>query len=325
MREPARLLLLAVALSAAPHWVSANAAAPPDSSRSDTLKSAASERLALEPFIPAANGELSLEPAGIATDGFGRVFASDVANHRLIRFDARGQTLGTAGGLGSERGELRRPGSVALLGNLSVVVLDLENYRIVGYDLFDRLRGVLVDLRSAEVENTFGRIEPVTLATDRGGGLYVADSERDRILAFDFSGRPSREIGGFGPQAGQFRGISGVALSRQGLIVTVERVNRRVQILSADGAPRGGFDLPPVRRGGALAVAVDDSLHIAVCDEGAGLVWLFDRGGRLIGSAAGLERPRAVAFDREGAVLVAESGSGRILRGSRRARPAGAR
>lgn len=313
MREPACVLLLAAALSAAPSSAGAKSHARVDSTAVDSTVAAA-PALAFAPFIPKAGTELSLEPSGITTDGFGKLFVSDAANHRLIRFEADGRTLGTAGGLGSERGELRRPGSVALLGNLSVVVLDLENYRIVGYDLFDRLRGVLVDLRSAEVEQAFGRVEPVALASDRGGGLYVVDSERDRILAFDFSGRPNREIGGFGPQAGQFRGLSGLALTRQGLIVTVERVNRRVQVLSADGAPRGGFELPAIPRGGALAVAVDDSLRIAVCDESAGQMWLFDRAGHVIGSASGLQRPRAVAFDREGAVLIAESGAGRIQR-----------
>jgi DNA-binding beta-propeller fold protein YncE len=271
--------------------------------------------LALEPFIPAAGGvqDLLIEPSGFAADGFGRWFVSDRARHRLARFDTAGSVLGTSGGLGSERGELRQPGSVALLGTLSVAVLDLENRRIAQYDLFDRFRGILVDLRAPAVEEAFGRVEPVAMACDRGGGIYVADAEGDRILVFDFSGRPSREIGGFGPQPGLFRGLSGVAITRNGILVTVERVNRRVQLLAADGAPLGGFDLPAVGQGGDLAVAVDDSLRIAVCDEGAGALWLFGRGGRCLGAATGLDRPRAVAFDPRGRVVVAESGSG-ILR-----------
>ena len=79
-----------------------------------------------------------VEPAGLAVDAFGRRFVSDAALHRLEIFDARGAWLATAGTLGSDPGQLRRPGAVTALGQAGIAVLDRENFRVESYDLLGR-------------------------------------------------------------------------------------------------------------------------------------------------------------------------------------------
>ncbi len=261
----------------------------------------------------AGGGRAALvEPNGVAVDAFGRIYVTDASQHRLVRFDARGTWLGEAGALGSAPGDLRRPGAATAVGSLGVAVLDRENLRVVLYDLFGRLVGVLADFTA--LEDDLGRVDPVALAADRGGALYVADADRDRVLALDFSGRFVRSLGGFGVGAGSFRGLAGLATGPGGELVTAERTGARVQRLDATGSPVAAWPLP-VRPGrGRLAVAVDDSMRIAVADETSGRLWVFGFDGRLLGTRADLAGPRAVAFAPDGSLLVAEGGAGRVRR-----------
>jgi len=229
-----------------------------------------------------------------------------------VRFDAPGALLDEAGTLGSGPGELRRPAAAAAVGSLGVAVLDRENRRVVLYDLFGRLVGVLTDF--AALEDAIGRVDPVALAADRGGALYVADADRDRVLVLDFSGRYVRSLGGFGAGAGSFRGLAGLAMGPRGELVTVERTGARVQRLDTAGNPLTAWPLP-VRPGrGRLAVAVDDSARIAVADEVSGRLWLFDLAGRLLGARVDLASPSAVTFAPDGSLLVAEGKMGRVRR-----------
>jgi DNA-binding beta-propeller fold protein YncE len=325
MRRRSRLGALVVlmvagagAVSAAPGAPDSTAAAGagttvtarPDSMGADTL----ALRLLPVQTLGNAGGERAVlvEPSGVAVDAFGRVYVTDASQHRLARFDAHGIPLGEAGALGSAPGDLRRPAAVAAVGSLGVAVLDRENLRVVLYDLFGRLVGVLTDF--AALEEELGRVDPVALAADRGGALYVADADRDRVLVLDFSGRYVRSLGGFGVGAGSFRGLAGLATGPGGELVTAERTGARVQRLDAAGSPLAAWPLP-VRPGrGRLAVAVDDSTRIAVADEASGRLWLFDPGGRLLGARADLASPRAVAFAPDGSLLVAEGTAGRVRR-----------
>lgn len=290
---------------------------PGDSAARDTMTVGATWRLVESATLierGAASGRL-VEPAGLAVDAFGRVWVADAALHRVVRLGPDGSALGQSGALGSAAGGLRRPGSVALLGTLSVAVLDRENRRVVLYDLNDRLQGTLIDFDAPVVRDVLGRIEPVSLAADRGGGLYVADSERDRVLAFDFSGRHTRTIGGFGAAAGSFRDLAAIAATRRGELVTVERAPRRLQRMDATGAPVAAWGFGDSLAGrGALALAVDDSLRTAVADERTGTVEVRDRDGAMIARLGGLDRPRALAFAPGGSLFIAEAGPGRLRR-----------
>jgi len=254
------------------------------------------------------------EPSGLAVDAFGTVYVSDAALHRLHRFDARGVWLGESGSLGSDPGHLRRPGGVVRVGTLSVAVLDIENRRVETYDLFGRRLGTLIDLLGSPLAAEVGRVDPVAIASDRGGALYLADGEAERVLAFEFSGRFVRALGGIGSRPGSFRGLRGLAVTPHGELVTAERVNARAQRIDPGGRVLAAWPLD-VRPGrGALPVAVDDSARVAIADESAGRLWIFDAEGRPLASHEGLAGPRALAFAGGGSLLVAEARSGRVIR-----------
>jgi sugar lactone lactonase YvrE len=254
------------------------------------------------------------EPGGIAVDAFGTLHVSDLAQHRVQRFDPRGKWIGEAGSLGSDPGQLRRPGGVVLLGTLNVAVLDLENRRVETYDLFGNRLGTLIDLLGEPLASDVGRMDPVAIASDRGGALFLADGYGERVLVFEFSGRYVRALGGIGSRPGSFRGLRGLATLPRGELLTAERTGARAQRLDPAGRVLAAWPLD-VRPGrGALPVAVDDSARVAIADESTGRLWIFDRSGATLATLGGLEGPRALAFAGDGTLLVGEARSGRVLR-----------
>jgi streptogramin lyase len=256
-----------------------------------------------------------VDPAGVASDAFGRLWITDAQLHRVQRFDRDGRWLGETGALGSDVGQLRRPGSIAPLGAANMAVLDRENRRVLVYDLFGRLQGVRLDLAAEALEAQTGRIDPGVLATDRGGAMIVTDPARERLLVFDTSGNLVRTLGGFGARAGSFRGLRGVAAAPKGELVVSERLNARVQRLDAGGRPSGSWPLAvDARASGGLPIAVDERGRVAVADEAAGRLWIFDPRGRRLAEERGLSRPRAVAFAIDGTLLVVEGNPARVRR-----------
>ena len=303
--------LIASAMAASPVRADSLPGAPPPA-RPDTV---ALRLVDAGLAVPSGTGRGEVvEPAGLAVDAFGRLYVTDASLHRMQRFERDGRPSAEAGVLGSDPEQMRRPSSVAVLGSLGVAVLDVENRRAVSFDLFGRLIGTLIDLTIGDLERELGRIDPIALAADRGGAVYIADREQDRILAFDFSGRFLRTVGGFGPRPGSFRGLVGVAAARKGELVVVERSNARVQRLEASGRVLAAWPLPSKPGSGVLAVAVDDSNRVAVTDESAGRLWLFAADGTPLASREQLARPRAVVFGADGALLVAEAAPGRVRR-----------
>ncbi|TMQ72442.1 MAG: hypothetical protein E6K80_02770, partial [Candidatus Eisenbacteria bacterium] len=255
---PSLFFMAWLATAPAPSPASVSAAVH-DSSAADS--DSAAVRLVARGALATRRGEHGevVDPAGVAVDAFGRVWVTDAELHRIQRFDRDGRWIGEAGALGSDVGQLRRPGSVAALGAANMAVLDRENRRVLVYDLFGRLQGVRIDLADPTLESTTGRIDPTWLATDRGGAIYVADPGRERLLVFDTSGGLTRTLGGFGAQVGSFRGLRAMAAAPHGELVVTERLNARVQRLDASGRPIASWALPISPRGaGALPVAVDE-------------------------------------------------------------------
>lgn len=263
-------------------------------------------------IAPASAG--AFEPAGVAVDAFGRVYVSDDRQHRVARFDALGHWLGAEGTLGSAPGQFRRPGAVVLSGTLQIAVLDRENQRVVRYDSFGHVLGVVVDLTPGAGGPDLGHVDPVDLATDRGGSFAIVDRDAERLLLYDVAGRFERALGGFGDRVGLFHGLSGVAFTPRGDLVTTERARSRVQRLDPGGRVAATWALGASPSGGALPVAVASSGRVAVADERSGQLWLFDASGRLLAAKSNLERPRALAFAAGDTLLVAEGAAGRVRR-----------
>jgi hypothetical protein len=277
-------------------------------------------------------GHPLVEPAGVLSDAFGHIWVSDASLHKLRRWRADGVPLDETGALGSEPAQFRRPGALARVGALGVAVLDVENRRVSTYDHNLRLLSGAVDLTATELEARVGTVRPLSLGSDRGGALYIVDAERDRILVFDYSGAFQREIGGYGGRSGGFSGLTGVAITARGRIITVERprprskradpndstiARARIQWLEAGGRLITSVWSPPLAAGASelsVAVAVDALGRVAIAAERSGEVCVLAPDGAPIARLTGLVSPRALAFADDGTLLVAETGAARVRR-----------
>lgn len=286
-------------------WVAVPA--PPDTLPFELRRAGGFERLSADPSRP-------VEPAGLTFDSFGRVYVSDAALRRLVRFAADGHVLGETGALGDGAGGLRRPGAVATAGVLQVVLLDEENHRIVTYDLLGHVQGQGIDLDAALEAGNAAPARPVGLASDRSGALYVADADGDRILVFDLAGNLTRELAGPGERGPALRGVAGVAVSRRGDVFVSEHVPGRIVRLDPTGARRASWLLPDSTGAERLPLAVDDSLRVACADPAHARVWVFDAQGRPLAKAEHVEGVSALAFARDGALWIAERGTRRLAR-----------
>lgn len=140
---------------------------------------------------------------------------------------------------------------------------------------------------------------PKGLAVDADGNVYVADSQNHRIQVLDPEGVPIAQWGEQGSQPGQFQEPWDVAISPDGQVYVADTWNHRIQIFSRQGEYLGGWgsfgeagqDL--WRDGvfyGPRALAFDRDSNLYVADTGNKRVLKYDPEGRLVAVAGGFGR-----------------------------------
>jgi DNA-binding beta-propeller fold protein YncE len=173
-------------------------------------------------------------PGPLAVDQDGNVYVADTGNGRIQKFSADGAWLASWGEIGEGNGQFNQIRGIAAAGG-RVYVADSGNHRIQifsGAGEWLASRGGLGD-----GDGRFGR--PGALIADKDGSLYVADTgyasevgrNFERIQKFSSSGAWVGSWGDQGSGAGQFSGISGIALDQNGLLYVAELFNRRIQRL----------------------------------------------------------------------------------------------
>ena len=148
---------------------------------------------------PAVQARLRF-PIGVAVDGSGNLYIADAYNHRIRKVDtsgtittvagagAVGRTMGGFGGDGGPavQARLNRPFGVAVDGSGNLYIADAENDRIRKVDTSGTIttvagtgaRGFAGDDGAATAAQFD---EPIGVAVDGSGNLYIADAENDRI------------------------------------------------------------------------------------------------------------------------------------------------
>ena len=256
---------------------------------------------------------------GLAVAPGGEVYVLDSTHDRVERFSPAGRLLGEWGSPGAALGQFhfgpgqgpdKPPGGGIAVGRRYVYVADSANNRIVRFDL-DGSHPVLI----AGPGSAPGQVSSPRGLTVAGGVLYVADEGNHRVQALTLQGRPLYAEGTFGKGPGQFVNPFGVAVHRARVYVVDDNNNRiavltrRLQPLEAWSGAGTPYELSYIR-----AIAASPAGRLYVADTGHERIVVFDGAGRGLrafgtpGITPGqLIAPLAVAADRAGNVLVAET------------------
>jgi len=248
----------------------------------------------------------------------GLLYVADSGNNRVVVLDTAAAVRSRIGFAGSGDGRFIDPLDVGAGEGLHLYVLDGGNERIQVFDRHEQFLEVILSREEEEIGI------PVGLEADPFGRLYIADAEEDRIRVFrSYTGEEEFSIGGFGTEAGRFRGPADVAVDRARRIFVTDRENDRVQVFDALGGYVHAIGEPegPGRLDGPTGIAVDRGGVVFVADTENNRIALFDaESGRFLSeivevpsSPAALSSPRGVAVDDGGRLFVADTGNDRIL------------
>ena len=286
-------------------------------------------------------------PGGVAVDGSGALYIADTFNHRIRRVDASG-ALTTIAGIGESdfSGDgglaagawLNQPEGVAVDTSGNVYIADTHNHRVRRVDA----SGIITTVAGTG-EWGFGRdagpavevplAEPVGVAVDEAGNLYIAVA--DRILRVNSQGIISRVT--------TERVVpDDVAVDGAGNVYVADGNSNRIQRVDASGSlttvagtgERGfsGDGGPAVKAqlNNPTGVAVDEMGAVYIADRwnhrirrvdasgvittDAGIGEGSDSGGMGPATEAALNWPEGVAVDRRGNLYIADTYNHRIRR-----------
>lgn len=182
------------------------------------------------------------QPVDVAVDPSNRVLVLDAAGPDLVAFDAEGRRLASWPVSGASGERFFRPTRLAVSG-LAILVMDPDARIVHRYDLRGQYQGVALDLSRID-DARLGFIEPVDIAADNAGQLFVTEREGHRVLAFDQSARFLFAFGGFGSGEGQLRAPGALTVDAAGTLVVADQGNHRVEAIDGFGTPLGSRTLP---------------------------------------------------------------------------------
>ncbi|APU16645.1 MULTISPECIES: SMP-30/gluconolactonase/LRE family protein [Actinoalloteichus] len=277
-------------------------------------------------------------PTSVAVDHHGTLYIADTGNHRIRKVDTDG-TITTVAGTGdpgfdgdggpANAARVTTPTSVAVDHHGTLYIADTGNHRIRKVDTDGTITTVAGAAEPGDSTSRGGFSEPVGVAVDRAGSVYVAERGAARVSRIGTTGLVT-VIAGAG--AASDRGSTrlsrpnGVAVDGRGAVYIADTGCHRIRkvtsgivdSIAGTGSPgRGGvggravltpFDAPN-------GVALDEYGNMYVADTGSHRIrkiMLFDRllaisgDGQRPAPAAVFPRPLVVRVTlREGPVLAA--------------------
>ena len=208
---------------------------------------------------PATNAKLS-SPLGLAVDGAGNLFISDLYNHRVRRVDAMTGVITTVAGTGQEGfGGDGGPASIARLNSPLGLVVDGGGNLFIADGRGARVRRV--DAATGFISTVAGTGEhgfrgdgglatsarlssPRGVAVDSAGNLFITELSNQRVRRVDVETGVITTVagigeGGFGGDGGPatralLNTPTGVAVDGAGNLFIAEMSNRRVRRVAAE-------------------------------------------------------------------------------------------
>ena len=186
------------------------------------------------------------------TDTEGRVAVLDNSNHRVVMLDARLNPLFSFGSFGTDGnalGNFEYPIGVAMDAD-RVYVADPANHRI---QIFTLTGAPIAAFGSKGPANTPDDLQnPYDVQPDSQGRLFVADTDRSRILVLN----PDPTT----PQTPRCSDVDGAAAAGRCAILATDGTWYDARVLGAAGIGDGEFSFPQ-------ALSIDQSARLVVADS----------------------------------------------------------
>ncbi|HEB56532.1 MAG TPA: 6-bladed beta-propeller [Gammaproteobacteria bacterium] len=168
----------------------------------------------------------AIRPIDIAVSKDGReYYVSGNRNHRLMVFSAAGKLLREWGGDGLNPGQFRYPGSVLVLPDSRIAVVDVLNTRVQVFEK-DGTFSVQVGEWGVLPGQLF---RPKGVAIDANNNFYISDSYMDVIEVYDGKARFKYVLQ---PENMAYKPITpaGITIDRQGRLYIAEVLKNRVAV-----------------------------------------------------------------------------------------------
>jgi sugar lactone lactonase YvrE len=164
-------------------------------------------------------------PTGVAVDSAGNVYVADKFNHRIRKITPGGtvSTIAGSGTAGPGAGQLNNPGGVAVDSARNVYVADSGNHRIRKITPGGTVSTIAGSGTAGFSDIGWGQFnEPLDVAVDSAGNVYVADLGNNRIRKITPSGTVST-------LNTAFNSPSGVAVDSAGDVYVADNANHRIR------------------------------------------------------------------------------------------------
>lgn len=222
-------------------------------------------------------GDSVINPAGIASDGEGRVFVGDLAKRTVLVFNFNTKEVHSLGGINAAD-VFKNPSGIDFDADGNIYVGDLSRKQI---SVFDKTEKPLRTINLSE--------------TTQSVGFFAIDRERKRIIVpdvrghkvhiFDYDGALILTIGLFRDGKEGFSFPTSVALDSKGNIVVADSMNARLVRFTAEGT----FINTISQRGDSIGdiamvkgVALDSDGHIYMTDVKANRIQVFNEKGEAL-------------------------------------------
>ena len=248
-------------------------------------------------------------PRGVAVDPTGRLYVSDTDDNRILSFaQGGGAFLGAWTSTGGNKTGYSEPEGIAFAPQGSVYIADTGDARVTrlwGEGTYLSELGGPADLGGAGLSGA-GSVA-VSVAS---GGVYVADTNHNRILVYSPAGALLVKVGaneadgsaGSGP--GAFNHPAAVAVAPSGNVFVADTANNRIVELTPDGTFARAFGQLGAGDGhlhNPTGVAVDAAGRVYVVDATNNRVEVFDESGHYLAKwgLRGASLGEALAADRD--------------------------
>ncbi|WP_257669318.1 SMP-30/gluconolactonase/LRE family protein [Parapedobacter tibetensis] len=291
-------------------------------------------------------------PEGVTLDGAGNLYVTDRNNNAIRKVGTDGMVTTLLGGTDGfvdgplEIAKLDYPWKSAVDETGNIYIADRDNHSIRKISI-DGMVSTLAGTGQAGFVDGPGEIarfnQPIDVAVDLSGNVYVADNNNHRIRKIDPNGMVSTVAGdgtaGFSDgmaTSSRVRNPSGIETDEAGNVYIADRNNHRIRKLSVDGhlstisglGTAGAVDgsLAQASFSQPYGIALDNDGKLYVADLGSNKVRLINIGSETvltiagsaagfadgIGAAARFSQPTDIAVDDEGNIYVADLGNARI-------------